>query len=77
MEKRKKNGKGVFYYKDKNLEEEGLRWYFEKGRYKVKRSYCIFLELDFLTSLWYIVLKINIFYVFNCLKIKSFLFIIL
>ena len=36
MEKWKKNGKGVFYYKDKNLEEEGLRWYFEKGRYKKK-----------------------------------------
>ena len=53
----KKNGKGVFYYKDKNLEEEGLRWYFEKGRYKVKRSYCIFLELDFLISLRYMVFK--------------------
>ena len=76
MEKWKKNGKGVFCCKDKNLEEEGLRWYFEKGRYKVKRRYCIFLELDFLTSLWYIVLKINIFYVFNSSKIKSFLFII-
>ena len=57
-EEGKKSGKGiyyfkngVFYYKDKNLEEEGLRWYFEKGRYKVKRSHCIILELDFLTSL--------------------------
>ena len=29
-EKRKKMGKEFYYYKDKNLEEEGLRWYFEK-----------------------------------------------
>ena len=36
MEKWKKNGKGVICCKYKNLEEEGLRWYFEKGRYKVK-----------------------------------------